>query len=56
MRKASKKSFKKVEEDDVKQGLLANMEEKPEFVDHSAEMKDSARKSSKRVTPRDLMA
>jgi len=30
------------------------MEDKPEFVDHSKDLTDKSRKSSKRVTPRDL--
>lgn len=55
-KKSVKKSVKKVENDDVKQGLLANMEEKPEFVDHTKQNMESGRKSSKRVTPRDLAA
>jgi hypothetical protein len=50
-----KKSVKKVENEEVKEGLLASMgESKHEFVDHSKQIVMSVRKSSKRVTPRDL--
>lgn len=51
-KQAKKKSFKAIEDDDMKQGLLANAEEKPEFVDRSGEQ--NSRRTSKRVTPRDL--
>lgn len=32
------------------------MEEKPSFVDHTKQNMESGRKSSKRITPRDLAA
>jgi hypothetical protein len=51
-KQSKKKSFKAIEDEDVKQGLLANAEQKPEFVDRSGEQ--NSRRTSKRVTPRDL--
>jgi hypothetical protein len=54
---AVKKTYKKIDDDSQKEGLLAGVadEEKSGFIDHSKSNDHDSRRSTKRITPREMM-